>query len=396
MLDVVRNEPPLHRPPLLGLERCQRRARLPELQGLPPGAARIVWSPRTPTSGAAGLNSLAVELVAEIAPRLGYRVHLEPGYRFVGQLIAPDGRHLYFRNTHFDVNGQGSAEIANDKAFAAYFMAGLGYPVAAGETFYSAAWCRVVGSDRDVEAASQYAHRIGFPVFVKPNSKSLGAGVARVHGQRELRRAMRVVFEETGDRVALVQPLVPGDDYRIVVFDCEVIAAYQRLPLSVVGDGRASVRALLAARATALAAARRDTRLSVADRRIAARLRHLNLTPEFVPPAGERVVLLDNANLSTGGDPVDLTDRLHPGYAKLAVDVTRDMGLRYCGVDVLTTGPIDAPPRGHVVLEINPGPGLDHYAALGPPQRARAARLYELILRALLTATAPPALPLPG
>ena len=265
-------------------------------------------------------------------------------------------------------------------------MASLGYPVAAGETFYSPIWCRVVGSDRDVDAAARYARRIGFPLFVKPNSKSLGAGVARVHGQRELRRALRVVFEETGDRVALVQPIVPGDDYRIVVFDREVIAAYQRLPLAVIGNGRQSVRALLAERAAALAAAQRDTRLSVADRRVAARLRRLGLTAESVPAEGQRIVLLDNANLSTGGEPVDVTDRLDPGYARLAVEVTREMGLRYCGVDILTTGPIDAPPCGHVVLEINPGPGLDHYAALGPAQRARAARLYELILRALLSA----------
>jgi D-alanine-D-alanine ligase-like ATP-grasp enzyme len=343
------------------------------------------------TPGAARLKSLAVELIAEVAPRLGYRLHLEPSYRYVGQLIAPDGRHFYFRNTHFDLNGQGSAEIANDKAFAAYFMAGLGYPVPAGETFYSPIWCRVVGSDRNVDAACDYARQIGFPVIVKPNSKSLGAGVARVYGQRELRRAMRVVFEETGDRVALVQPIVPGDDYRIVVLDDEVIAAYQRLPLSVAGDGRASVRALLAGRAAALAAAQRDTRLSVSDRRIAARLRRLGLTPEFVPAEGERVVLLDNANLSTGGEPVDVTDRLHRGYTTLAVDVTRDMGLRYSGVDVLTTGRIDEAPRGHVVLEINPAPGLDHYAALGPPQRARATRLYELILRAMLTDQPPAA-----
>jgi D-alanine-D-alanine ligase-like ATP-grasp enzyme len=345
--------------------------------------------------GVAGLRSLAVELVAEIAPRLGFRVELEPTYRYVGRLIAPDGRRHYFRNTHFDVNGQGSAEIANDKAFAAHFMAELGYPVPPGQTFYSDVWCRVVGSNRDAEAAGAYARELGFPVIVKPNSKSLGAGVARVHDRRELRRALRVVFEETGDRVALVQPVVPGDDYRVVVFDDEVVAAYQRLPLAVVGDGRASVRELLAARADALAAAQRDTRLSVADRRIAARLRRLALTPDFVPAEGERVVLLDNANLSTGGEPVDVTDRLHPGYARLAIDVTRDMGLHCCGVDLLTTGQIDQPPAGHVVLEINPGPGLDHYAALGPVQRARAARLYELMLRALATASARPA-PRPG
>lgn len=330
------------------------------------------------------MKSLAVEIVCELAPRLGIRVELEPSYRYVGALVLPDGRRRYFRNTHFDVNGQGSAEIANDKAFAAHFMAELGYPVPAGETFYSDAWCRVVGSTRNVEAAQAYARAVGFPVIVKPNSKSLGAGVARVHDRRELARAMQTVFVDTGDRVALVQPIVPGSDYRIVVFDDEVIAAYQRLPLAVVGDGRSTIGELLAGRAAALAAAHRDTRLSVDDRRIAARLVRLGLHARSVPPADERVVLLDNANLSTGGEPVDVTERLHPGYAALAVGVSRDMGLRLTGVDVISEGRIDEPPRRHVILEINPGPGLDHYGAMGPPQRARVTRLYELVLRALL------------
>lgn len=284
------------------------------------------------------------------------------------------------------MNGAGSAEIATDKAFAAYFLARLGYPTVPGETFYSDGWCRVLGSERNADAAYAHAKAIGFPTIVKPNSKSLGAGVAKVHDRREFDRALRGVFVDAGDRVALVQPFVAGDDYRIVVFENEVIAAYRRLPLSVVGDGLATVRDLLARRAEELRASQRDTRLSVDDRRIAARLRRLGLSGGSILAAGQQVVLLDNANLSTGGEPVDVTESLHSGYAALALGATRDLGLGYAGVDVLTRGRIDEPPHDHVVLEVNPGPGLDHYARLGPQQRARAARLYELILRRLLAA----------
>jgi D-alanine-D-alanine ligase-like ATP-grasp enzyme len=253
-----------------------------------------------------------------------------------------------------------------------------------GETFYSEAWCRVLGSARNADAAYAYARSLGFPVFVKPNSKSLGAGVVKVHDRRETYRALRGVFVDAGDRVALVQPVVPGDDYRIVVFDGAVVAAYRRLPLLVTGDGMATVRELLGRRAEELHASQRDTRLSVDDRRIAARLRRLRLCGDSVPAAGEQVVLLDNANLSTGGEPVDVTETIHLGYVELAVGATRDMGLRFCGVDVLSRGPIDQPPRDHAILEINPGPGLDHYARLGATQHARVAELYERILGSLL------------
>jgi D-alanine-D-alanine ligase-like ATP-grasp enzyme len=330
------------------------------------------------------VNSLAIDIVAELAPQLGMRLELEPRYRYCGQLVTPDGRKLYFRNTHFDVNGHGSAEIANDKGFAAHFLARMGYPVPAGETFYSDTWARVVGSGKTVDAAYTYARGVGFPVFVKPNSKSLGAGVAKVHNKRELYRALRHVFRDVGDRVALVQPDVPGDDYRIVVFDDEVVAAYRRLPLTVVGDGRATLRELVHARERALGASGRETRLFISDRRIVARLARLGLTADSVPDPGQSVVLLDNANLSTGGEPVDVTEELHPGYAELAVRATRDMGLRLAGVDVIARGPIDEAPRDHVILEMNPGPGLDHYGGMGPRQRERVVQLYERVLRALV------------
>jgi D-alanine-D-alanine ligase-like ATP-grasp enzyme len=47
------------------------------------------------------------------------------------------------------------------------------------------------------------------------------------------------------DRVFLVQKAVNGRDYRIVVLNDEVISAYERTPLTVVGNGRSSVRKLL-------------------------------------------------------------------------------------------------------------------------------------------------------
>lgn len=330
------------------------------------------------------VRSLATETVARLAPKLGFEVHVEPEWRYVGRLTRPDGRHFYFRNTHFDLNGAGAAETARDKQYAAHFLQLLGYPVPEGRTFFSKVWATRHNSDRTIEAAYAYARSLGFPVIVKPNSKSQGSWVAKVHDKRELQRALRALFNQSNERVALVQRFVPGDDYRIVVLGDDVISAYRRLPLAVVGDGKADLAELLRRKQQQYDDSGRDTVIDPHDYRIAMRLRREGRDLASIPASGERVVLLDNANLSTGGDAVDVTERLHEGYRRLAVDVTRDMGLRYCGVDVLTTGPIEEPPRGYTILEINAAPGVDHYAESGEKQRRIVDAMYERILRALL------------
>lgn len=329
------------------------------------------------------MRSLASEVIAKIGPRLGLTVNLEPQYRYVGQIITADGRKFYFRNTNFDLNGQGAAEMAKDKDYAAYFMRLLGYRVPEGETFYSNDWCRVLQSPRDIHAAYDYAKRLGFPVIVKPNSKSQGAGVAKVFTKRDFYRAMRAVFNQARDRVALVQRCIEGDDYRIVVLDGRVISAYRRIPLSVSGDGSMSIAALLAQKQASFQAAGRDTVIRLDDYRIAMRLRRLGMTLETIPLAGQRIVLLDNANLSTGGEAIDVTSSLHPEFQSLAARVSQDMGLRYCGVDVITTGPITEQPTGYSILEINAAPGLDHYAMVGVEQQRIVEAMYEQILLAV-------------
>src|SRR5207253_6464045 len=104
--------------------------------------------------------------------------------------------------------------------------------------------------------------------------------------------------------------------------------------------------------------------------------------PSSVLEDGECIYLLDNANLSTGGDAVDVTADLHPEFRELAIRITRDMGLRLCGVDIITP---DArlPVNQYVLLEINGAPGLDNYASIGELQAEIVDGLYLKILQAL-------------
>ncbi len=323
------------------------------------------------------------KLLERIAPRVGAKVQIEPEWRFVGQITFPSGRRSYFRYNTLDLNPVGASEVAKDKDWANYFMKSMGYPVVpATKAFYERKWARTVRRPRrDIDGAYRYAKKLGFPVVVKPNSGSQGTDVEIVHSRADFYRAMRSIFRK--DRVALVQRPVVGNDYRLVVLDEQVISAYQRLPLSVIGDGRHSLGWLLRDRQRQFVAAGRDTQIRRDDPRIVRKLARLRMTFASIPRAGARVFLLDNANLSTGGEAIDVTSAVHPDFERFAVRLTADMGLRLCGVDLMVKGAISDAPDGFFVLEINAAPGLDHYARSGSMQEEIVEQLYTKVLRQL-------------
>ncbi len=341
-------------------------------------------------------------ILQKLAPKIGAKVVIEPKWKIVGQIIFKNGKKRYFRYSSLDLNSLGASDIAQDKDYANFFMKRLGYPTVRGEAFFSNEWAKTIGSARTIDKAYAYAKKLGlpastrqagFPIIVKPNSGSQGQGVTLVYSKPEFYRALRAIFKQ--DRVALVQKKVSGRDYRIVVLDNKVISAYERIPLNVTGDGRSNILSLLRKKQRSFEASSRDTRIKTDDLRIALKLRHQGLTMRSVPERGMNIFLLDNANLSTGGDSVEVYPNsyraagrgrvtlMHPEFEKLAVKLTKDMGLRLCGVDLMVDGLISEKPKKFWVLEINAAPGLDHYARTGKTQEKVVEDMYLEVLKSM-------------
>jgi len=192
---------------------------------------------------------------------------------------------------------------------------------------------------------------------------------------------MRFVFKR--DKVALVQQQVTGKDYRIVVLDTKIISAYERIPLNVIGDGISSIGKLLKQKQKEFIVSKRDTSIKMNDPRIKDKLKHQNLTMRSILKKGEKIYLLDNANLSTGGESIDVTKKVHPEFKKIAIKLTKDMGLRLCGVDLMIKGDIIEKPKTYWILEINSAPGLDHYVTTGKAQEKIVEKLYLEVLKGM-------------
>lgn len=322
-------------------------------------------------------------ILAKICAERGITITIEPRYGYVGQIALSDGRKRYFRSTNFDLNPLGASEVARDKSYAAYFMQLMGYPVVEGRQFLLDWWGERISVGEDAGAAIPYADTLGYPVIVKPNSKSQGSGVVKAYSDGELMIAIQSYQEK--ERVFLVQRFIPWRDYRIVVLDNEIISAYERTPLSVTGDGVSMVRELLSMKQDQFDAHGRDTHIRIDDPRTLQCLQRRQENLESVVPDQETWQLLDNANLSSGGDARDVTEQIHPMYTELAVKLTRDMGLRYCGVDLFVNGDLATPSDEYIICEINAAPGIDNYASIGPDQQKRVEDMYCKVVEALVT-----------
>jgi cyanophycin synthetase len=238
--------------------------------------------------------------------------------------------------------------IAQDKELTKQLLNAAGVPVPLGRPV------------RDVEDAWAAATEIGLPVVVKPQDGNQGKGVTVNIVTREQLNAAFDSAATYGE--VMVEKFLPGFDYRLLVVGDRLVAAARRDPPQVIGDGTHTVRQLVdtvnldprrgEGHATSLTKIRLD---DIAVGRLEAQ----GLTPDSVPARGQRVVLRNNANLSTGGTATDVTDTVHPEVAARAVDAAQMVGLHICGVDMVCENvlrPLEEQHGG--VVEVNAAPGL--------------------------------------
>ncbi|HEY8855732.1 MAG TPA: cyanophycin synthetase [Rugosibacter sp.] len=268
--------------------------------------------------------------------------------------------------------------VAQDKQLTKQLLLAAGVPVPEG--------CSVTDAESAWTVAQKIMQRSGGSVVVKPQDGNQGRGVTVDICSREAVLAAYATAADISDDV-LVEQFLPGHDFRLLVVGNRLVAAARREPPQVIGDGQQSIRALVdvvnldprrgEGHATSLTKIRLDE-IALAS------LRHQGLTPESVPAEGQRVVLRNNANLSTGGTATDVTDDVHPQLAARAIAAAAMVGLDICGVDVVcdtVTCPLEA--QGGGIVEVNAAPGLRMHLA---PSYGKGRAVGEAIIEQLFPA----------
>ncbi len=240
-------------------------------------------------------------------------------------------------------------DIVQDKDLTRILLNQVGLPVPAG---------RPVKSAEDAWVAAQ---EIGVPVVVKPLDGNQGKGVALNLSTREQVMAAYVYALESRSSI-LVEQFAAGEDYRMLVIGKRLVAASRRKPAHVIGNGVHTVNELIAEvnrdpkRASDHAAVLSKIRI---DSVAVAVLAEQGESPDSIPESGKEVLIRRNANLSTGGTAVDVTDDVHPSIAQACVEAAQVVGLDLCGLDLVAED-ISKPlsKRNGVIIELNARPGL--------------------------------------
>ncbi|WP_445291771.1 cyanophycin synthetase [Calothrix sp. NIES-2098] len=320
-----------------------------------------------------------ISILQKLVDQIEAVLLVDPECKFVGHITFKNGKRTVFRSNQFNINGFGAAEIAKDKGCSNFLLRHFGYKVPEGKTFFNDYLCKKISNLRNIDEGFDYAKSLGFPVIVKPLNLSQGILVTKVHNKQEYYQVAKKILQITSGFI--VERFHLGNDYRVVVLDEEVIITYQRIPLFVVGDGKSTVWELLQKKQVILNKTGRRN-IDFEDFRIKKKLQRQKLTFDSALPKGNIVYLLDNANLSSGGEAVDLTETIHPDFQKLAINITKDMGLRLAGVDIITSD-ITQPMVDYIIIEVNGSPGLLNYASFGELQTQRVENLYLKVLQAM-------------
>lgn len=259
-----------------------------------------------------------------------------------------------FRATMTDKTSSIAVDIAGNKDETKRILQEQAIPVAKGLT---------ISTMQDLDVALK---EIGFPLVFKPLNGNHGKG-ATINIKTKEEAIEAFDYAQKYSQRVIVERFITGHDFRVLVIDNRMVAAAQRVPANVVGDGINTIQSLIDTE-------NRDPRRGyghenvlteiTVDRDTLDLLDKKNYTLESIPPKSEIVYLKSTANLSTGGTSIDVTDLVHPQNIFMCERIARVIGLDICGIDIMAKNLTELlTDNGGVVLEVNAAPGFRMHLA---------------------------------
>jgi len=218
------------------------------------------------------------------------------------------------------------------------------------------------------KAAVRAAHKIGFPVVLKPLNANHGRGVSiNLTEDDQIITAFGEAKNQGKGNAILVESFITGFDHRMLVVNNELVAVAKRVPGNVIGDGKLTIAQLIEI-------VNSDPRRGIGHEKVLTNLEldtqaqrlmtEGGVNQDTILPKGDIFYLRSTANLSTGGTAIDLTDVIHPDNRDMAVRAIMAVGLDVGGVDFLTDDISRSYKEiGGAIVEVNAAPGFRMHVA---------------------------------
>jgi len=232
--------------------------------------------------------------------------------------------HLFDKSS-VDLDSMIGAKMSQDKLITKKLLQHLGYPTPRGQGV------------RSIEEAQSVFEKLSAPVVIKPQNADRGEGITlHITSKEDIPSAFQKA--RTYSKSVIIEEMVPGFCHRIAVTNNKILFVNKRLPKYITGDGQHSISQLIdLMNQQELNKAPYLRKITlVLDDDALAHLLMQKFHPDDVPLLDQRVYLRPTESTAWGGIAEDLTEKIHPDNAQLALRITKALRLNVCGIDLMS------------------------------------------------------------
>ena len=235
-----------------------------------------------------------------------------------------------------------------------------------------------------LNGAAEFLERSPAPCVVKPTGGASGSGATTgVRTRDQLLRA-RLRASRLSRRL-LIERQAEGDMYRLLFMDGELLDTVRRRPPRITGDGRSTIRELIAAENRSRLDPEHPVSMPIlrVDLDSLFTLEAAGLSLESVLPADTTIAVKTVTSQNRIEDNETVREPIAPDLVAEAREAAAQVGVRLAGVDLITPDLSRClKESGGVIIEVNGTPGLHYHYQVA--DEANATPVAVPILRRLL------------
>ncbi len=291
------------------------------------------------------INHAGFKLLIQKAMSIGIDVYLYPNYKnfarftYKGQVIYANDAYLPLQSKlgNFTLNKEITKIILDEH----------NVPIPRG----------IVAKNKTEAIRLIKKNNLSYPLILKPIDGSLSRGITwNITSQKELKNAIDYFTNERKKYALLkqnkfiVEEMIAGREYRVIVLENEVISCVKRLPATIIGNGTDSIKKLIK---TQNKLRPKDHPIKL-DEIAKKSIKKNNFTLKSVLPKSYKLTLRNDVMVGNGGRAIDYTKKINSTVKKQCVKAVKSLGLEYGGIDIISKDITKN--KDYVILEINSKP----------------------------------------
>ena len=285
------------------------------------------------------------------ADHIGAKIqHLENNW----SMVKKDGNCTFLQGERVMLDSAVTLELAGNKALIYRLLAEDGYQVPKSRVF----------SLDTINKAIEFQQQFAGDVVIKPMSSWAGQGVTvNINNLETLKKA--ALYASRFGNELLIEQHIPGESYRLLFLNGELIDAVRRDPPKVMGDGVKNIKQLIATENQQRLNAEEILALSTIaiDSDCKRTLEEQDLSLKSIPSDGEAHTIKTVVNHNNRFENHVVKDQVHADIISQGRKICSQYRIELAGLDIITTD-IGKPlsETGGVINEINTTPGLHHHS----------------------------------